>query len=57
MTVQTFKNDPADRSDEAKNELEKQLRSIWQGCMSLKITFEELTKFDVQELRALLDGD
>jgi hypothetical protein len=31
MKVQTIKNDPADRSDEAKNELEKQLRSIWQG--------------------------
>lgn len=31
MNNQTFKNDPADRSDEAKNELEKQLRSVWQG--------------------------
>jgi hypothetical protein len=27
----TTKNDPADRSDEAKIELEKQLRSIWLG--------------------------
>ena len=31
MTVQTIKNDPADRSDEAKIELEKQMRSIWLG--------------------------
>ena len=31
MRVQTINNDPADRSDEAKNELEKRLRSIWQG--------------------------
>lgn len=31
MKVQTFKNDPADRSDEAISELEKRLRSIWQG--------------------------
>ena len=29
MTVQTIKNDPADRSDEVKIKLEKQLRSIW----------------------------
>lgn len=31
MKVQTIKNDPADRLDEANNELQKQLRTIWQG--------------------------
>jgi len=31
--------------------------NAWQGCMSLKITFEELEKVDVQEIRALLDED
>lgn len=31
MNNQTLKNDPADRSDEVENELEKQLRTVWQG--------------------------
>ncbi len=31
MTVQTTKNDPADRSDKVISELEKALRSIWLG--------------------------
>ncbi len=31
MSNQTFKNDPADRSDEAISEQELRLRSIWQG--------------------------
>jgi hypothetical protein len=52
---QTFKNDLVDRSDEAISEQELQLRSIWQGRMSLKITFEELETVDVQEIRELLD--
>ena len=35
MNKRTIKNDPANRLDEAKNELEKQLRSIWQGWQDL----------------------
>ncbi len=31
MNNQAIKNDLANGSDEIKNELEKQLRSIWQG--------------------------
>lgn len=32
--------------------------SAWQGCQSLKITFEELAKVDVGEIREILDtGD
>lgn len=31
MQNQTIQNDPADRSDEAKNELKVQLRLLWQG--------------------------
>ena len=31
------------------------LRSIWQECQSLKITFEELGEVDIQEIRELLD--
>ena len=31
MNNRTIKNDPADRSEEVKIELEKQMRSIWLG--------------------------
>jgi hypothetical protein len=31
--------------------------NIWQGCQSVKITFEELEKVDVQEIRELLDEE
>jgi hypothetical protein len=33
------------------------LNNSWQGCQSLKITFEELEKVDVREIRVLLDGE
>lgn len=29
----------------------------WQGCMSLKMTFDDLEKIDIQEIRELLDED
>jgi hypothetical protein len=58
MNNQTIQNDPADRSDEAKNELQKQLRSIWQGWQAIVQTLdvEEFEKVLVQEMRELLDG-
>ncbi len=53
----TTKNDPSNRYEEGHLEQENVLRSIWQGCQSVKITFaDEDIECDVQEIRELLDG-
>jgi hypothetical protein len=41
-----------------KTNLAQDLKSVisWQECMSLKITFQELEKVDIQDIRELLDG-
>ncbi len=42
MNNQTIKNDPADRSDEAKIELEKQLIAIWQPLVDVLRTISSV---------------
>ncbi len=52
----TIKNDPADRSDEGQNELEKRLRSVWQGRQFWNGTFgEDAWDFETTEIREILD--
>ena len=57
MNNQTIKNDPADRSDEAKIELEKQLIAIWQGWQGGNRTFEDYLDCEIEEIRQILDGE
>ena len=57
MKVQTIKNDPADRSDEANNELQKQLRTIWQESQFLVQTFNRGKEGNIDEIVKLLDEE